>query len=137
VISQQAQIRLRPVFLAGFKCALLLGLPLIAACSSSPTASDTSLIKNACKEWSRTPREPATPEEWTEWLNAAQVATKKALIPATEAAEINSEWDTFVGNLVILQANMDSLQQSRVLADEELWDYAVTYLKSSCNKMLN
>ena len=125
------------LFPPSFNCALVFGLVFISACSTASPASDTSLIESACKEWSRTPREPTTPEEFTTWLIAAQTATTKALIPATEAAEINSEWDTFVGNLVILRANMDSLQQSRVFADEALWDYAVTYLKSTCNKMLN
>lgn len=102
----------------------------------APRASDVSLIKKACTEWSRTPRQPTTSAELTKWLRAAQIATKRALSPATQAAKKNPRWNTFVGNLVILQANMDSLQRKRQFADAKLWDYAVMYLKSTCTRML-
>jgi hypothetical protein len=102
----------------------------------SPMASDSSLIKSACKEWSRTPRQPKTSAELTKWLVAAQTATKKALVPATQASKKNSKWDAFVGHLLILQLNLDSIQKNRRFLDAKLWDSAVIYLKSTCTRIL-
>jgi hypothetical protein len=124
------------LFLVASNLVLVAGFPLDSAHAAAPRASDTSLIKSACKEWSRTPRQPTTQTELTKWLSAAQTATKRALVPATAAAKKNSKWNSFVGNLVILQANMDSLQKKRQFADAKLWDYAVIYLKSTCTRML-
>ena len=99
----------------------------------TPTRNADSYIKSACKEWVKTPSlYGKTTKQLDAWLLKAQTATKKALTHAVSASKLNSKWDSFVGYLVILQANMDSLQQSRTFADAQLWDSAVVYLKRTC-----
>jgi hypothetical protein len=99
--------------------------------------SAESYIKVACKEWAKTPKLASkTTKQLDAWLVKAQMATKKALTPAVAASRLNRKWDAFVGYLVILQANMDSLKQSRTFADAKLWDSAVVYLKRTCARML-
>jgi hypothetical protein len=134
-LTRQVVLR-RTLFLVVTNIVIVNGISVDSAQAISLRTSDTSLIKTACKEWSRTPSQPKTSAELTKWLGAAQTATKRALVPATAAAKKNSKWNAFVGNLVILQANMDSLQRKRQFADAKLWDYAVIYLKSTCTRIL-
>ena len=103
----------------------------------TPAKSADSYIKSACKEWAKTPKFAIkTTKQLDAWLLKAQKTTKKALTPAVSASKLNSKWDSLVGYLVILQANMDSLQQSRTFADAQLWDSAIVYLKSTCQRIL-
>jgi hypothetical protein len=103
----------------------------------TPRKSADSYIKSACKEWAKTPKFSATTTKQLDaWLLKAQKTTRNALIPAVAASKLNRKWDSFVGHLVILQANMNSLQYSRTFADAKLWDLAVAYLKRTCQRIL-
>ena len=115
---------------------LVLGVPAVSASAPVKAGSDVALIRSACREYAKTPAFPKTAKQVKKWLSATQRTTKAALKPATLASRKNSKWNQFVGGLVMLQANLDSLQKYNQFSDTESWDWAVRYLKSTCTKML-
>jgi len=95
-----------------------------------------SYAKNACKEWSKVPGLPTTQAQLTKWMSAASSANKKAIKFASSAAKRDKKWDVFLVHFIILRSELNYLRAYRQFNNAQAWDSAVTYLKTTCYKLV-